>query len=873
MSQPPKINVEVKVTVRIPESAFYKLAKILDLEQNKGYQARSVIGGLEKYTQRWVTEAKLEAVAEQAPQIEAIANLFQGYFEQDLAGREKAVTEAQRQLTEMRDKGLWAPPQRERRSPRQAFAADGEAPAEAASLSPFPEGSGVAPGGAQPTVEVGPPPGGYRAVPFRPAVLSLDSPSNVLPGVSGIYAGRLNRLGVRTIRDLLYLFPRRYNDYSKMQKIGQVRIGEVETIVGTIQEVQNVPTRRGIMRTEATIMDETGQVRAVWFNQPYLAQSLPRGAQIVISGRTEQFLGRPVFQSPEYELLESEDLIHTGRLVPVYPLTEGVGPRWLRRLVKRTADRWVPEIVDHLPAMLRQRANLLDLPMALSQIHFPDSQDSLERARRRLAFDEFLLIQLGVLQRKQDWQDGQPGNAMRVENGLVRSFVSSLPFTLTGAQERALREILADMQKPKPMARLLQGEVGSGKTVVAAAALLVAVNNGFQAAVMAPTEILAEQHYKTITNLFTEAESKGQGRGDLAVTPKVRLLTGSLRNSDKTSLHDEIAAGNVDVVVGTHALIQGQVDFRRLGFIVIDEQHRFGVMQRATLRQKGLAGGNGTNPHVLVMTATPIPRTLALTIYGDLDISVIDELPPGRREIKTYWLTPRMQERAYAFIRKEVNAGRQAFVICPLIEESEFLETKAAVAEYERLQSEILPDLRLGLLHGRLRPHEKDMVMNAFRQGQLDVLVSTPVVEVGIDVPNATVMLIAGAERFGLAQLHQFRGRVGRGEHQSYCLLLADSPSIEGQERLQTITRTQDGFALAEEDLKMRGPGEFFGTRQSGLPDLKIAKLSDVSILEQARTEALTLFAQDRKLERPEHRLLAQKVAAFWQVKGEGDLS
>ena len=861
--------------MRIPESAFYKLAKILDLEQKKGYQARSVIGGLEQYAQRWATEAKLEAGAEQAAQIDSIANLFQGYFEQDLAGREKAVTEAQRQLTEMRDKGLWAPPQRERRSPRQAFAVGGEVPSEAA--PPFPEGSAVAPGVAQPTAEAGPlppPPGGYRATPFRPAVLSLDSPVNVLPGVSGVYAGRLHRLGVRTIRDLLYLFPRRYNDYSKMQKISQVRIGgEPQTIVGTIQEVQNIPTRRGTMRTSAIIVDETGQVEAVWFNQPYLAQSLPRGAQVVISGRTDQFLGKAVFQSPEYELLESEDLIHTGRLVPVYPLTEGIGPRWMRRLVKRTVDRWTPEVVDHLPSMLRQRANLLDLPMALSQIHFPDSEDSLERARRRLAFDEFFLIQLGVLQRKQEWQDGQPANAMQANNGLVRSFVDSLPFTLTGAQERALREILADMQKSKPMARLLQGEVGSGKTVVAAAAILVAVNNGFQAAVMAPTEILAEQHYKTITNLFAEAESRSQGQGDLAVTPKVRLLIGSLRNSDKTSLHDEIAAGTVDVVVGTHALIQEQVDFRRLGFIVIDEQHRFGVMQRATLRQKGLASGNGTSPHVLVMTATPIPRTLALTIYGDLDISVIDELPPGRREIKTYWLTPRMQERAYTFIRKEVTAGRQAFIICPLIEESEFLETKAAVAEYERLQSEIFPDLRLGLLHGRLRPHEKDMVMNAFRQGQLDILVSTPVVEVGIDVPNATVMLIEGADRFGLAQLHQFRGRVGRGEHQSYCLLLADSPSIEGQERLQAITRTQDGFALAEEDLKMRGPGEFFGTRQSGLPDLKIAKLSDVSILEQARTEALTLFAQDRKLERPEHRLLAQKVAAFWQVKGEGDLS
>ncbi len=791
--------------------AFEKLGKILSLEQEQGYRNRAVIGGLERLLPLWQKEASEESSDPQHLRlVEEVVSLLAGYGEKNRQERERAIKEIMSKLA--------GEPQRVRQEARERA----------------------------PQVSLG---------------IDLDSPITKLHGIGTAHAKRLERLGVSTIRDLLYLIPRRHDDFSKLKTINQLEYGEEVTIVGTVWETENRETRKGMTITTSIISDGTATIRATWFNQPYLIRRLKPGRQIVISGKVDQFLGHLTFQSPEWEPLEKE-LIHTGRLVPVYPLTKGLSARWLRRLMKVTVDHWAERLTDYLPSDLRERFNLLDLQTAINQIHFPDSWEMLERARRRLSFDEFLLIQLGVLRQRRDWQE-LPGRAMAVDEELLRSFIASLPFALTDAQRRALREITEDMQKPRPMSRLLQGDVGSGKTVVATAAMLVAVSNGFQAVMMAPTEILAEQHYKTITELLEGIGDKGHVPHPLS--PNIRLLTGSLSKKEKDEIHRRIAAGEVDIVVGTHALIQEGVEFKALGLAVIDEQHRFGVRQRATLRQKGY------NPHVLVMSATPIPRTLALTIYGDLDISIIDEMPPGRQEIKTRWLMPRERERAYSFLRSQIEKGRQAFIICPLIEESEKIETKAAVAEYERLQKEVFPDLRLGLLHGRMKAKEKEEIMGRFYRGELDILVSTPVVEVGIDVPNATVMLVEGADRFGLAQLHQFRGRVGRGEHQSYCLLLADSPSMRGEERLKIIESTQDGFLLAEEDLKMRGPGEFFGTRQSGLPDLKVAKLSDVKILEQARAAAIEIFKRDPYLQSPEHRLLAQRVNELW--RGEGDLS
>ncbi len=699
--------------------------------------------------------------------------------------------------------------------------------------------------------------------------IRLDSPLTCVKGIGISLANKLDKLGVKTIRDLLYFFPRRHLDYSQRRPIAKLEVGEEQTVLATVWEarIARLGAQRG---TEVIVGDDTGNIRAVWFNQPFLAKNFPTNAQLVLSGKVAEFKGQKVFESPEWELVEDRELIHTGRLVPVYPLTRGLYPRQVRNLVKRVIDNWAWQLVDFLPPEIKKRCHLLDLPQSIIQAHYPDDHLLKTEARKRLAFDELFLLQLGVLSKKRDWQEGQPGNAFKINSENLSKFLKSLPFTLTRAQQRVLQEIMSDLQMSKPMSRLLQGEVGSGKTVIATTALLIAADNGYQGALMAPTEILAEQHFRNICQLLAKVSSQKYEQDNIRSYSGIfshpvtfALLTGSLSEREKETLHQQIKEGKVDIVIGTHALIQRGVEFPKLSLAVIDEQHRFGVLQRSALRQKGF------NPHILVMTATPIPRTLALTLYGDLDLSIIDELPPGRQEIKTRWVRPEYRSRAYHFIRRQVAAGRQAFIICPLIEASESIEAKAAVVEYERLSKEIFPDLRLGLLHGRMSASEKEKTMHDFQDGKLDILVSTPVVEVGIDVPNATVMLVEAADRFGLSQLHQFRGRVGRGEKQSYCLLLAENPSPEGMERLKAIEEIQDGFTLAEKDLELRGPGEFFGTRQSGIPDLRMARLSDTPLLELARKEAIALFQRDPNLELQEHYLLAQELARVWKTGGE----
>lgn len=816
------------------------LRKVLSLEEKRDYNDTAVFGGLDKFLRNWSGPA---AEALPAPRLmKRFHQLFNSsYASMNLEQRRAWALDVLDFLDELEKKNNTTA------SPAVALkpTRDKKSPSELKTASPT-----------------------LKKTLVPASASSLDAPITVVKGISTGFASSFGKMGVKTVRDLLYFFPHRHLDYSQLKFISQLVEGEEQTIVANIWQAQE--TRPGGRRsTEAIVGDETGNIRVVWFNQPYLAKKLTTNARIMLSGRVSLFKSRHVFLSPEWELMEGQDLVHTARLVPVYPLTHGLRPRQVRRLIKNFIDRWAPQVHDFLPEGLRHRLDLLELPVAIAQAHYPDDAATKDRARVRLAFDELFLLQLGVMTKKRDWQEGRPGCPFEVNTTVLNRFLESLPFTLTAAQDKVLGEIMTDLRKNQPMSRLLQGEVGSGKTVVATAALLVAVDSGFQGAFMAPTEILAEQHFATVSQLLSRlGREEGEGylksyTGVLSRPLKVALLIGDIRQAGKKQIQKQIRQGDIDIVIGTHALVQKEVAFRKLGLAVVDEQHRFGVEQRSALREKGFS------PHMLVMTATPIPRTLALTLYGDLDLSVIDELPPGRQVVKTKWLKPGQRDSAYIFLRKQIAAGRQAFILCPLIEESEAVAAQAAVVEYERLSREVFPDLRLGLLHGRLSATEKDKVMADFRAGNLDILVSTPVIEVGIDIPNATVMLIESADRFGLSQLHQFRGRVGRGQEQSYCMLLAESPSEVGRERLDIIENTQDGFKLAEADLKMRGPGEFFGTRQSGLPDLRMAKISDIALLELARKEAIKLFRVDPRLEKGEDKLLGQEMARVFAGAGE----
>ncbi|WP_129628209.1 ATP-dependent DNA helicase RecG [Candidatus Oscillochloris fontis] len=719
------------------------------------------------------------------------------------------------------------------------------------------------------------------------------SPHEKLSAVPGIERKNLlafKRLKLLTVEDLLYHFPHRYDDYSSQKSIADLVVGANETVMGIVEESRLVEQPR--VRVEITLGDESGIIKAVFFNQRWLTKKIRVGDQIVLSGKVGIYGGVRQMSGPSWEYYrpDHDALIHTGRLVPVHWLTKGLPDHSVRKIVKYLVDVSVPHLQDHLPAALQESAKVLPLNQAIAQIHFPNSIQEVEQARIRLGFDEFLFIQLGVMQRKLLWQ-GELGYQMQHFPDVHAELLSHLPFALTGAQTRALNEIFADMARPAPMARLLQGDVGSGKTVVAAASLLQVIANGFQGALMAPTEILAEQHYKGLKRLLSQVRVPRQARAAVegedwrarlsseeaaqlaeikallgmsveddmdGAGVRVALLTGSLGAKERRRVVEGIAKGEIDLIVGTHALITEHVQYHSLGLAVVDEQHRFGVEQRQRLRDKGF------NPHLLVMTATPIPRTLTMTIYGDLDVSVLDELPPGRQTIRTRRISKHDRHKAYRHIRKEIEKGRQAFVICPLVEESDKINLPSAEEMHERLQSEIFPDLRVGLLHGKMLPRDKDQVMVAFRDREFDILVATAVIEVGIDIPNASTILIEGAERFGLSQLHQFRGRVGRGEHQSYCILIPHKENETSCERLDALANTSDGFRLAEIDLELRGPGEFFGTRQSGTPDLKIAQLTDVGLLKTASSIASTILTEDPQLALPQHTLLKQKIEAFW---------
>lgn len=675
----------------------------------------------------------------------------------------------------------------------------------------------------------------------------LDTEARFVKGVGERLAKILGRMGIFTARDLLAHYPNRHEDRTHLCRISELKPGVAVTIRGKVLVADNVRTPKSqMLLTKVAISDDSGSVSLVWFNQWYLKNKFIQllGKDIIAYG-APQFGARGIeIANPEWEEVDDRaDPLSSNRIVPIYPLTDGLFQGTIRKILYQSLDKYLPMVQEILPAEILDTRDLIDQACAVKNIHFPESKEAYEAARYRLVYEEFFLLQLALALRKQNFAASEPGIAFNVTPDCTREFYDSLPFSLTNAQKHVIDDIARDMGRPTAMNRLLQGDVGSGKTVVAVAAMMIAIHNGYQAAIMAPTEILAEQHHMVFSRLL-----KGMG-----IEPV--LLTRSIGAAGKRKARELISSGKAQIAIGTHALIQGDVEFNRLGLAVIDEQHRFGVLQRAALRDKGW------NPDVLVMTATPIPRTLALTVYGDLDLSVIDEMPPGRKPIRTHWKAGDQRDQVYGGIRQLINQGRQVYIVCPLIEESEKLQAKAATELAERLKSDVFPDLNLELLHGQMKTAEKENIMRRFRDGETHILVSTTVIEVGVDVPNACVMVVEDAERFGLAQLHQLRGRVGRGDRQSFCILIADPRTDEGRERLNVMIRTVNGFEIAEEDLRIRGPGEFYGTRQSGIPSLRIANiLRDVDILERSREDAFALVKTDPRLAAPRYARLRTEV-------------
>ncbi len=665
----------------------------------------------------------------------------------------------------------------------------------------------------------------------------LQQPVQYLKGIGPEKAKDLQKQGIKVVRDLIERVPRAYRDYSNFKMIIQAQPGQVETLRGRVITVQEQRLRGSMTLVKVIISDGSGTAAGVWFNQPWMAKRFPQGREVIFAGTVERRGAQLQITNPEWELLEEDgpsETLHAGRIVPVYPLTGSLNPRDVRRAVKQALDLGADHMPQVIPAKIVSRQGLVPAAQAWRDIHFPPDEAAKEKARATLAFEELLVLQTGLALRRHALTDEVKGIAHGPDGEVTRKFYANLPFKLTDAQDRVIRQVKADMESEKPMNRLVQGDVGSGKTMVAAAALAKAVDSGHQGVLMAPTEILAEQHYLNLRRIFEP----------LGV--EVVLVTGSLTKKEREATLGMLAMGVAKIAVGTHALIEEAVQFQDLSLVITDEQHRFGVRQRAKLQNKGVS------PDVLVMTATPIPRTLALTLYGDLDVSIIDQMPPGRKPVSTYWRPVSARKQVYDhLIHTEVANGRQGYVICPLVEESEKLEAEAATEWYEYLQAEY-PHVRFGLLHGRMKPDEKDAAMEAFRRNETQVLVATTVVEVGVDVPNASMIIIEGAERFGLSQLHQLRGRVGRGKHQSYCVLISDAKNEEARERMQVMMKHLDGFSLSEKDLELRGPGEFFGTRQHGMPDLRVANpISDLPILERAREEAARIVKADPALRHP----------------------
>ena len=681
--------------------------------------------------------------------------------------------------------------------------------------------------------------------------MNLSTPVKELPRIGIQYQKKLKKLGIETIRDLLFHFPHRYEDFSTLTKISDAKEGDTIYIQGKVLEIKNTITwKRRMAITEAIVKDNSGSIKVLWFNQPYLADTLKQGSLVCLAGKVA--VGKKSYSgiylsSPIYEKIssfEKKNLIHTGGLIPVYPETEGLSSRWLRYILRPILNQFKNSLKDPLPKLLREKNDLLVLNEAIWQIHFPETKKLAKQARARFSFQELFLIQLNVLREKMRLKkEGALDVPINIE--ITKRLVDSLPFKLTDAQRKSSWQILKDIEKPRPMNRLLEGDVGSGKTIVAIIASLNVAQAGFQTAFMAPTEILAKQHFDTLKETLKDFKLK------------IGLLTGHevrmKRKISKKEFLEKVRQGKIDIIVGTHALIQKEVRFKKLALVIVDEQHRFGIKQRARLCREY---GEETKlvPHLLSMTATPIPRTLALTLYGDLDLSILNQMPKGRKKIITELIPPKKRKGVYTFIKKEVKKGKQVFVICPRIEDKETSQNwsgvKAVKKEYEKLSKKIFPKLKVSMLHGKMKSKEKEEIMTKLKNKKIDVLVSTSVVEVGIDIPDATIMIIEGSDRFGLSQLHQFRGRVGRSHAQSFCFLFVDTWSPKTKKRLKALLSSETGFELAEKDLEIRGPGEIFGVRQWGIPDLAMSSLGDTALVEKTRTCAKEILKKDPNLKK-----------------------
>lgn len=830
------------------KKSIEKLRKFFRLEADRSYDNKAVMGGLGNILSSWELEARDDQLSEQI--IQAVVSRLRDYHQLTPDSREVVL------------KGIWKRVQ-DHSGGTVAQQSPGK-PAPDAGPPPQEKTPPPAPLSNQPSPSHAPRAPKKQTQPEQPPVskppsYDLESPVTEVKGIGAKRAQALQKLGIKTVNDLLFTFPRRHDDYSQLKTIDKLWYGDEVTIIGTIKSVssRDIPNRKMTL-VEAVVTDKSGSLRVTWFNQPWLENQLSQVKHIALSGEVEQYLGRLTMNSPDWEPL-SEEQLHTNRIVPVYPLTQNLNQKWLRKMVHQVLQTTLPQVIDPLPQEIRDRANLVPLQTALKEIHFPQSHQTLKRAITRLAFDEIFMLQMGVFRQKILWESRE-ARVFESPQEWMDKQLAKLPYRLTNAQQKALTQIRQDFQSGHPMNRLLQGDVGAGKTVVAAMSILIVAEHGAQTALMAPTSILAEQHYQSMVEFLTGDDSRLSAEN-------IRLLIGSTPEDEKDQIRQGLEEGKIKVVIGTHALLQDPVVFQDLQFAIIDEQHRFGVEQRGTLREKG------QNPHLMVMTATPIPRSLALTIYGDLDISIIDELPPGRQEVETHLLYPRERERAYQLIHGQVDQGNQAFIIYPLVEESDQSDQKAAVEEYERLLWEVFPDYSLGLLHGRLHPEQKEETMAEFRNREIQILISTSVIEVGVDIPQATVMLVEGAHRFGLAQLHQFRGRVGRGKDKAYCILIPGDAKNVDNKRLLAMTETNDGFELAELDLRQRGPGQFLGTRQSGYSELNLAKITDVEMIEKARLAARDLIQEDPDLAAQEHQELARQINQFWTQIDGSDLS